>query len=108
MPLPRKNPDADDETYTKCCKEYKEGGMFKGNKDDWKLINGKMTTAVTKDINLLSQTANINIVAKKLVEAKKFFPKFQSQLMKIAKTGIIKKKNASRNVSRITKKIAAI
>ena len=33
-------------------------------KDDWKLINGKMTTAVTKDINLLSQTADINIVAK--------------------------------------------
>jgi len=28
--------------------------------------------------------------------------------MKIAKTGIIKKQNASRNVSRITKKIAAI
>ena len=33
-------------------------------KDDWKLINGKMTTAVTKDINLLSQTADINIIAK--------------------------------------------
>ena len=33
-------------------------------KDDWKLINGKMTTAVIKDINLLSQTADINIVAK--------------------------------------------
>ena len=32
-------------------------------KDDWKLINGKMTTAVVKDINLFSQTADINIVA---------------------------------------------
>jgi len=28
--------------------------------------------------------------------------------MKIAKTGIIKKENASRNVSRITKKISTI
>jgi small subunit ribosomal protein S20 len=28
--------------------------------------------------------------------------------MKIAKTGIIKKQNASRNVSRITKKISVI
>ena len=38
----------------------------------------------------------------------KFLPKLNSELMKIAKTGIIKKQNASRNVSRITKKIAAI
>ena len=48
------------------------------------------------------------IAAKKMDEAKKFFPKFQSQLMKIAKTGIIKRQNASRNVSRITKRIASI
>ena len=31
-----------------------------------------------------------------------------SELMKIAKTGIIKRQNASRNVSRITKKIASL
>jgi len=31
-----------------------------------------------------------------------------SELMKIVKTGVIKKKNASRNVSRITKKIVSI
>ena len=41
-------------------------------------------------------------------EALKFLPKLNSELMKIAKTGIIKKQNASRNVSRITKKIASI
>ena len=40
--------------------------------------------------------------------ALKFLPKLNSELMKIAKTGIIKKQNASRNVSRITKKIASI
>ena len=39
---------------------------------------------------------------------KKFLPKLNSELMKIAKTGIIKKQNASRNVSRITKKISSI
>ena len=48
------------------------------------------------------------IDGKKKDEALKFLPKLNSELMKIAKTGIIKKQNASRNVSRITKKIAAI
>ena len=38
-------------------------------------------------------------------KAKAFLPKFHSQLMKIAKTGIISKKTASRKISRITKKI---
>ena len=51
---------------------------------------------------------NILIDGKKKYEALKFLPKLNSELMKIAKTGIIKKQNASRNVSRITKKIAAI
>ena len=41
----------------------------------------------------------------KIKEAKSFLPKFHSQLMKIAKTGIISKKTASRKISRITKKI---
>ena len=45
---------------------------------------------------------------KKKSEALKFLPKLNSELMKIAKTGVIKKQNASRNVSRITKKIASI
>ena len=41
-------------------------------------------------------------------EALKFLPKLNSELMKVAKTGIIKKQNASRNVSRITKKISSL
>ena len=48
------------------------------------------------------------IQKKKKSEALKFLPKLNSELMKIAKTKIIKKQNASRNVSRITKKIAAL
>ena len=41
----------------------------------------------------------------KMNEAKKFLPKFYSQLMKVAKTGVISKKTASRKISRVTKKI---
>ena len=48
------------------------------------------------------------IEGKKKSEAIKFLPKLNSELMKIAKKEKKKKKNASRNVSRITKKIAAI
>ena len=48
---------------------------------------------------------NALIEGKKKAEALKFLPKLNSELMKIAKSGIIKKQNASRNVSRITKKI---
>jgi len=41
----------------------------------------------------------------KIKEAKNFLPKFHSQLMKIAKTGAVGKKTASRKISRITKRI---
>ena len=51
---------------------------------------------------------NVLIVDKNKSEALKFLPKLNSELMKIVKTGIIKKQNASRNVSRITKKISSL
>ena len=51
---------------------------------------------------------NLLLEEKKKDEALKFLPKLNSELMKVAKTGIIKKENASRNVSRITKKIATL
>ena len=51
---------------------------------------------------------NLLIDKKNKSEAVKFLPKLNSELMKIAKTGIIKRQNASRNVSRITKKIASL
>ena len=41
----------------------------------------------------------------KMKEAKGFLPKYHSELMKIAKTGIVSKKTASRKISRVTKKI---
>ena len=46
--------------------------------------------------------------SKKKIEALAFLPKLNSELMKVSKTGIIKKKNASRNISRITRKINAL
>ena len=51
---------------------------------------------------------NILLEKKNKTEALKFLPKLNSELMKICKTGIIKKQNASRNISRITKKISSI
>ena len=38
-------------------------------------------------------------------KAKNFFPKFQSILMQVAKSGVINKKTAARKISRISKKI---
>ena len=51
---------------------------------------------------------NLLLESKKKKEALTFLPKFNSELMRIAKTGIIKRQNASRNVSRITKKINSL
>ena len=56
---------------------------------------------VIKKMNLLLEKKNKE-------KALKFLPELNSELMKVAKTGIIKKANASRNVSRISKKIAAL
>ena len=56
---------------------------------------------VIKKINLL-------LDSKKKKEALAFLPKLNSELMKVSKTGIIKKQNASRNISRITRKINAL
>ena len=51
---------------------------------------------------------NVLIENKKKTDALKFLPKLNSELMKVTKTGVIKKQNASRNVSRVTKKIASL
>ena len=51
---------------------------------------------------------NLLLDSKKKKEALAFLPKLNSELMKISKTGIIKKQNASRNISRITRKITAL
>ena len=54
--------------------------------------------SIIKGISLL-------ITAKKKNEAIKLLPKLNSQLMKIAKVGVVKRQTASRKISRLTKKI---
>ena len=62
-----------------------------------KVRKGRFKNAIKK-MNLL-------LDSKKKKEALAFLPKLNSELMRVAKTGIVKKKNASRNISRITRKI---
>ena len=47
------------------------------------------------------------IKSKEKAKAKKYFSKFQSILMQVAKSGIINKKTAARKISRISKKISS-
>ena len=54
--------------------------------------------------SIIKQMSNY-IASGKMKEAEDFLPKFNSQLMKIAKTGVISKKTTSRKISRVTKKI---
>tara|TARA_B100001250_G_scaffold351942_1_gene324372 strand:- start:682 stop:1005 length:324 start_codon:yes stop_codon:yes gene_type:complete len=69
-------------------------------------------TAVNKNRKSKYRSAikkmNIIIEKKDKKEALTFLPKLSSELMKISKSGIIKKQNASRNISRITKKINSL
>jgi len=51
---------------------------------------------------------NVLIEKKNKKEAISFLPKLNSEIMRIAKTGVIKKGNASRNLSRLTKKINSL
>ena len=62
-----------------------------------RIRKSKYKSAV-KQMSLYLESGKIN-------EAKKFLPEFYSQLMKVAKTGVISKKTASRKISRVTKKI---
>ena len=48
------------------------------------------------------------VASGKIKDVQDFLPKFHSQLMKIAKTGVIRKETASRKISKITKKIKTL
>ena len=51
---------------------------------------------------------NLILDKKNKKDALAYLPKLNSELMKITKTGIIKKQNAARNISRVTKKINSL
>jgi len=65
-----------------------------------KIRKSKYKAAVKKIQKLIEK--------KDIKEINKYFPEFQSELMKIAKTGVIKKKNLSRKISKISKRIKNI
>tara|TARA_B100001113_G_C20529246_1_gene370957 strand:+ start:186 stop:449 length:264 start_codon:yes stop_codon:yes gene_type:complete len=44
---------------------------------------------------------------KEKAKAKKYFSKFQSILMQVAKSGVISKRTAARKISRVSKKISS-
>ena len=71
-------------------KTIKQNSINKIRKSKYKSAVKQMTSYITSG---------------KMKEAQNFLPKFQSQLMKISKTGLISKKTVSRKISRITKKI---
>ena len=56
-------------------------------------------------IKNLVKEARVLVLAKKIVEAKALLPKLYQALDKAAKVGVIKKNNASRRKSRLTKLI---
>ncbi len=62
-----------------------------------KIRKSKYKNAV-KQIELL-------IKSKEKDKAKKYFPKFQSILMQVAKTGSVSKRTAARKISKISKRI---
>tara|TARA_Y100000590_G_scaffold7004_1_gene8988 strand:+ start:10107 stop:10373 length:267 start_codon:yes stop_codon:yes gene_type:complete len=62
-----------------------------------RIRKSKYKSAVKEMANYISEG--------KIKEAEKFLPKFNSKLMKIAKTGVLKKKTASRIISKATHKI---
>ena len=68
----------------------------------------KVNKSRKSKFRLALKKMNSIIEKKDKKEAISFLPKLNSELMRVAKTGIIKKKNASRNISRITKKINSL
>jgi len=65
----------------------------------------KQNTVYKNKIKALVKEARALVSAKKSAEAKKLLPKIYSILDKSAKVGVIKKNNASRRKSRLTKLI---
>tara|TARA_B000000565_G_C23695707_1_gene343760 strand:- start:10 stop:261 length:252 start_codon:yes stop_codon:yes gene_type:complete len=54
--------------------------------------------------NAIKEMDNL-LKGKEKDKAKKYFPKFQSILMQVAKSGTVNKRTASRKISRVSKKI---
>ena len=56
--------------------------------------------------NAIKEMDNL-LKGKEKDKAKKYFPKFQSILMQVAKSGIVSRNTAGRKISRVSKKISS-
>ena len=56
--------------------------------------------------NAIKEMDNL-LKGKEKDKAKKYFPKFQSILMQVAKSGIVSRNTAGRKIYRVTKKISS-
>jgi small subunit ribosomal protein S20 len=65
----------------------------------------EQNTVYKNKIKILVKKARALVATKKLAEAKKLLPEIYGALDKAAKVGVIKKNNASRRKSRLTKLI---
>ena len=88
--------------------KMKKGGKVKRKKRPLNANMKAVNKARKSKFRNAIKKMNLLIDSKKKSDALKFLPKLNSELMKVAKTGIIKRQTASRNVSRITKKISAL
>ena len=66
-------------------------------------VNKKRKSKYKNAVKHMESLINLNEKEK----AKKYFSKFQSILMQVAKSGIISKNTAARKISRISKKISS-
>ena len=68
-------------------------------------VQAKVNKIRKSKYKLAVKKMSVYLETGKIKDAKTFLPKFHSQLMKIAKTGVVSKKAVSRKISRVTKKI---
>ena len=68
-------------------------------------VEAKVNKIRKSKYKLAVKKMSVYLETGKIKDAKTFLPKFHSQLMKVAKTGVVSKKAVSRKISRVTKKI---
>ena len=68
-------------------------------------IQAKVNKIRKSKYKLAVKKMSVYLETGKIKDAKTFLPKFHSQLMKVAKTGVVSKQAVSRKISRVTKKI---
>ena len=89
-------------------KDYFRRSVQKFPDPDFNRPSSKEEKLVRSNYDFFKKKINSLIEKKEKKKALAYLPKLNSELMRVAKTGVIKKKNASRNISRITRKINSL